>query len=362
MQWYYVDGENRVGPLDDNEFNELIYAKEITSETLVWREGMTDWQELGTLNTGDSDDLPDDLSVKELVCSQCLNTFPEEDLITYERFLVCAACKPAFFQKVKEGVPITSAEPSERYGSLGKGLRGEYNFRISEVLKEAWGLTKGTKRYVVAGTVIMYSITFALKFIAGHLIKNTDSTGLIYGIQALYQFISMAVTYPLSAGIMMIGIRRSVGLSISFSSIFSYFGRIVSLFIANILQMIFLVIGFFLLVIPFIYLSVAYCLAIALIVDKNFGPWRALETSRKAVTHRWFKIAVLGFIIMLIISLSVIPMFVGFVWISISAISKYIGFIWISISAVPLIWTLPMTVTAYGILYRNVFGVEAAKE
>ncbi|MCP4347354.1 MAG: DUF4339 domain-containing protein [Desulfobacterales bacterium] len=337
MQWYYVDGDSRVGPIDDDKFNKLISANKVTSETLVWHEGMTDWQELGTLDTGDSDGVS--ASAQEQICSQCLNTFPEEDLIRYENFLVCASCKPVFFQKVKEGAVITSAEPSEMYGSVEKGLKGEYDFRVSEVLSEAWELTKGIKRYVLGGTIIMYTISFILMFITNSLIRNAaDNTGMVIGIQFLHQIVSVAVTYPLTAGIMMIGIRRSVGLPVSFSIVFSYFGKIIPLFIANILQMIFLLIGLLLLVIPFFYLTVAYCLVMALIIDKNFRPWQALETSRRAVTHSWFKIAGLALTMFAIMFASAIPMGIG------------------------LIWTVPMGAVVYGILYRNIFGVEPVME
>ena len=95
-------------------------------------------------------------------------------------------------------------------------------------------------------------------------------------------------------------------------------------------------IGFILLILPGIYLMVAYYMALPLVAEKGMSPWRALETSRKAVTHRWFSI--FGFFIVL--------SFIAFV----SAIPLGIG----------MIWTLPMMLIAYGILYRNMFGVEAA--
>jgi len=42
--WYYaVDGEQK-GPIDAAELNLLIAVSTIGPETLVWREGMTDWQ------------------------------------------------------------------------------------------------------------------------------------------------------------------------------------------------------------------------------------------------------------------------------------------------------------------------------
>ncbi len=136
---------------------------------------------------------------------------------------------------------------------------------------------------------------------------------------------------------MMMAIRRSVGLPISFSMAFSYFSRIIPLVITSILQMIFIVIGFFLLIIPGIYLSLAYLFAVPLVVEKNLGPWQALETSRKAVTHRWFSIFGFFIVIGLMMLASMIPLGIG------------------------LIWTLPMGTVVYAVLYRTIFGVEAVK-
>lgn len=339
MQWYYVDGRDRVGPIGEGEFNELIAANRITSETLVWREGMENWEKLGTLSPNDSGGIP--APEGEQTCSQCLKNFPEEDLIRYEGLLVCAACKPVFFQKVKEGVTVSSAMPSERYGSIEKGLRGEYDFSIAEVLKEAWALTKGVKALIICCTVISYAITIGLTllfdFISGSLV-GTESAGLIVGTEVAKQFIITAVTLPLWAGMAMIGIRRSVSQPVSLSLMFGYYNRTVPLLLCCVLFWILIPIGFILLVIPGIYLTVAWYLATPLIVEKTFGPWQALETSRKAITHRWFKVFGLGLTMMLLVMLSAIPLGIG------------------------LIWTLPMAIITYGILYRNVFGVEPVNE
>lgn len=46
--------------------------------------------------------------------------------------------------------------------------------------------------------------------------------------------------------------------------------------------------GFVLLIIPGIYLLVAYFFATSLVIEKRFDFWTALETSRKLVTKQWF--------------------------------------------------------------------------
>lgn len=43
MQWYFQDGGQTVGPLDDSEFHELVSRGRVSAETLVRREGDSDW-------------------------------------------------------------------------------------------------------------------------------------------------------------------------------------------------------------------------------------------------------------------------------------------------------------------------------
>lgn len=43
MQWYFQDGGQTVGPLDDSEFHELVSRGRIGGDTLVRREGEQDW-------------------------------------------------------------------------------------------------------------------------------------------------------------------------------------------------------------------------------------------------------------------------------------------------------------------------------
>ena len=46
MIWYYADGANRVGPIEEKVLDELIASGKVGRETLVWREGMPSWQPL----------------------------------------------------------------------------------------------------------------------------------------------------------------------------------------------------------------------------------------------------------------------------------------------------------------------------
>ena len=43
MNWYYIDGPLRVGPIHETEWAELVRSGKITPETLVWHEGVEKW-------------------------------------------------------------------------------------------------------------------------------------------------------------------------------------------------------------------------------------------------------------------------------------------------------------------------------
>lgn len=47
VKWYYAEGDQKIGPLNEDEFVLLIEAGTIAPETLVWRKGMHGWQTLG---------------------------------------------------------------------------------------------------------------------------------------------------------------------------------------------------------------------------------------------------------------------------------------------------------------------------
>jgi uncharacterized RDD family membrane protein YckC len=101
MAWYYfLNGANQ-GPVDAAELADLHRKNVIALETPVWTEGMGDWtpyHNSSLLSGGVSG------AGTTQVCAQCGQRFPESEMLRYENSWVCAACKPLFFQRIKEGV------------------------------------------------------------------------------------------------------------------------------------------------------------------------------------------------------------------------------------------------------------------
>ncbi|NIB41660.1 hypothetical protein HBA55_18795 [Pseudomaricurvus alkylphenolicus] len=230
---------------------------------------------------------------------------------------------------------LTESNAGSQFGSLEQGIAGDYDLRLGSVLSEAWNNTKGAKTTILVAGIIMIVVTMVVsgvcQFVAGMMSSGAEAA-LFPAI--LSQVVITLLTTPLTAGMLIIGIRRASNASIRSSSVFDYFGMILPLFICMILVYVMLMIGFLLLIIPGIYLSVAYMFAIPLVVEKNLGPWEAMEASRKAVTKNWFTVFGIVFVTWLAVVISMIPLLIG------------------------LIWTLPWALIAFGTTYRIIFGVE----
>jgi len=102
MAWYYVlDGTSR-GPVAETVLRSLHKQNIVVFDTPVWTEGMAEWVPFqdSTLFSGASAGRP----AVTHTCVECGRLFPESEMLRYDQAWVCAACKPVFFQRVKEGV------------------------------------------------------------------------------------------------------------------------------------------------------------------------------------------------------------------------------------------------------------------
>ena len=119
MRWYYADGKTKVGPFTEIEIDQFALEGTITPDTLVWNEKTLKWKPYKTLKDNDivveplqeaSPDTPesrspvDQLDTQvESLCDECGRSFPVDEMIRYGESMICATCKPLFFQKLKEG-------------------------------------------------------------------------------------------------------------------------------------------------------------------------------------------------------------------------------------------------------------------
>jgi len=233
---------------------------------------------------------------------------------------------------------LQSAVASEQAPSVQEALSRGYDFGVDNVINQAWALVKGSKGLIIGGYLLLYVAMFAGMFALAvvltllGLLDTASSENRIFSDQ-LFNLLSSALTYPFVAGIYLIGIRRAAGQAVSINLVFSQFSKFLPLLVTGVLMTILIAVGYMLLVIPGIYLSIAYLLAIPLVAERGLSPWQALETSRKAIHQHWFKVLGLCLTLSLIILLSIVPLGIG------------------------LIWTMPLLTLSFGVLYRIIFGV-----
>jgi uncharacterized RDD family membrane protein YckC len=101
MEWYYAEDGKQVGPLTDADFNRLVGEGKIAPDTLVWRAGLENWIPCAQARAGAA---PAPAAAGATApCAECGKEFAREDMVSFKDAWVCAACKPVFFQRVKEG-------------------------------------------------------------------------------------------------------------------------------------------------------------------------------------------------------------------------------------------------------------------
>lgn len=101
MEWFYAHNQQQKGPVSSEDLERLLQMREINLDTLVWKQGMPQWQSYRFARSGN-------VAAGRDFCAECGRDFPLEDLIQYDKFHVCAGCKPIFFQRVREGAALPS--------------------------------------------------------------------------------------------------------------------------------------------------------------------------------------------------------------------------------------------------------------
>ena len=107
MKWYYADAGRQVGPVDDTQLDELVRSGAVRDDTLVWRDGMANWQAHSAVR-GPAKPIPIPaaavpIAAETRFCSECGRPYPAHEMVTIGAATVCAQCKPLYMQRVREG-------------------------------------------------------------------------------------------------------------------------------------------------------------------------------------------------------------------------------------------------------------------
>lgn len=202
---------------------------------------------------------------------------------------------------------------------------------LGDVVSESWNKLDGVK-----GSFWMAFIFFGLFSATLNVISKTLTTeGELWFLQIVFTLANYALNAVFSAGVLMMGAKCARGMVFSWKEMFEHFDQLFPLIIAGILVGIMQIVGYILLILPGIYVGIACAFTTLIIVDQKLGPIEAIKASFR-LTHssveNFFLLIAIWVVFVLIILVSCIPLLIG------------------------LVWTLPMGVIAFGIVYRELRG------
>ncbi len=237
-------------------------------------------------------------------------------------------------------------------------MRGDHAINMDVIFTEAWQKIYGVKGIIIGAYAIIIFIELIL-----HLLKEglmgyfiTNPAHQIYLSGAL-DFIIFLMTLPFAGGVILLGIKRSVGQPINIKILFEqYAHRLIKLSLADLIIVLasslvalvtvvpllmfanfetHILAGYLIWLFAFSIMFTFLIMTIPILVEKhNVGVLQAFKMSIRATKPHFIKIFLLIIATILILFASTIPFGIG------------------------LIWTLPWAAVIYGILYRDLIGIE----
>lgn len=168
----------------------------------------------------------------------------------------------------------------------------------------------------------------------GMFIGYTLITIAISVAAAFIPFGSLLVSGPLTAGFYIVANKISKGEPYEFGTFFKGFDFFVPLLLWTLIGGIFIALGLVVLIVPGIYLAVAYTFVPLFIVFGKIEFWDGMEFSRKLVTKKWWNIFGFVLLLMLINMAGALAFLVG------------------------LLFTIPLTYCAIYVAFEDIVGTE----
>lgn len=322
MNWHYALGGQQQGPVDDAQLDALIAAGTINPETLVWREGLPNWQPLRQARPGvmpapaaaPPPAAPAPAGAGDVTCGECGKPFTRDNVIQYGNAFVCAACKPVFLQRLREGAAPAAA--SGGYVTEEQLLAREYRIDIGECLSRAWR-TFADNAGIILGVSLLMFVLYAAIGVPAFLI------GMF--IPLFMNVVLAVVNGPIFGGYLWFQLRLARGEPAGVGDAFGGFTqRFVPLMLSSLIQEllnlvcmapIFIVaiiagvsgafnrgqssemaVGLLVMIILAVLVSIAAVAYVAtlwthsflLVADKGYKFWPAMQLSRKLVQKRWW--------------------------------------------------------------------------
>lgn len=175
---------------------------------------------------------------------------------------------------------------------------------IFNTISHAWEVVKAN----LGMLVLLFFVSFVVVLIPSGLSTLFDDSA---PLALVFNLLSYSVSFIVQIGLIRVGLKAYNGEDISFEDLYSDIGKFISYAIASILYGIIVSIGFMLLIIPGIYLSIRLFFFTIAVVSEDLGPIEALKRSYELTQGNVLSILVLTFMLSLLNFAGVLLLGVG---------------------------------------------------
>jgi predicted Ser/Thr protein kinase len=189
-------------------------------------------------------------------------------------------------------------------------LAQDYTFSIRSCLRRAWNLLKTEFWPFVGITALILALFSFASLIGGATINHRNEGG---GTAIVSGTAGMLVLGPLFGGLYYYFLKKIRREKATVEAAFCGFTkeRFLHLFLAGFATSLLTWLGFLCLILPGIYLWIAWMFTLPLVVDKQLDFWSAMELSRKVVTKHWFKFFGMTLLMILVWFAGLIALWIG---------------------------------------------------
>ncbi|MGA2747477.1 MAG: protein kinase [Verrucomicrobiota bacterium] len=183
-------------------------------------------------------------------------------------------------------------------------LASGYELKIGSCLRRGWTLVRGDF-WPIVGITTLIIVLWAAAGSSGAVFSSGDGKTTVEG-----SMLGFLVCGPLFGGLYLFFLKRIRGETTTVDTAFSGFSnRFLHLFLAYFVSFSLIGLGLICLILPGIYLAVAWMFTLPLVIDKGLDFWSAMELSRKIISTHWWKFFAFA-ILLLLLALAGLAVFI----------------------------------------------------
>ena len=303
--WFYARNGEQKGPVSVQELFRLAEVGEFNpKQDLVWREGMSDWKKVS-----DIPELTHPSAGQKPVATQASPTRPTTSDNPYQ-----APAASSFTAPTPDSDELPEIEP----GSSPLG--------VTECISRGFDLLKRHFGIIFAVWVIYFAISMGVGTVLGimeELVNPSQTPSFnptpsstttepsledvlsqfeteFSPISIFTNLISQVLSIYLTMGITRFSLNLMAGKPAEITDIFGEGSKLIRGFLASLLMGLIVMVGFLLLIVPGIYLSLRFSYVQTAIVDKNMKIWEAFKYSSTITTNNKWALLWLGVLLFFI--------------------------------------------------------------